>query len=70
VLQRRGQAAGRFTANASQPAPFTTKPTTFHMFCAGVTSKAWAKLLDVFGDLEAAWQDSTRRQQFLSLPIK
>ncbi|KAF6262844.1 hypothetical protein COO60DRAFT_1624856 [Scenedesmus sp. NREL 46B-D3] len=37
---------------------------------AGVSSKAWAKLLDVFGDLEAAWQDSTRRQQFLSLPIK
>jgi hypothetical protein len=35
-----------------------------------VSSKAWAKLLDVFGDLEAAWQDSTRRQQFLSLPIK
>jgi hypothetical protein len=37
---------------------------------AGVSSKAWAKLLDVFGDLEAAWQDSTRRQQFLGLPIK
>ncbi|WIA20494.1 hypothetical protein OEZ86_004475 [Tetradesmus obliquus] len=37
---------------------------------AGVSSKAWAKLLDVFGDLEAAWQDSARWQQFLGLPIK
>eukprot|EP00878_Enallax_costatus_P020721 GHUV01021912.1.p1 GENE.GHUV01021912.1~~GHUV01021912.1.p1 ORF type:complete len:464 (+),score=88.55 GHUV01021912.1:533-1924(+) len=36
----------------------------------GVTAKAWSKLLEMFGDLEVAWQDRSRRQQFLELPYK
>lgn len=36
----------------------------------GVSDKAWHKLLDLFGDLEVAWQDLERRQQFLELPFK
>ncbi len=37
---------------------------------AGVLAKAAAKLMDVFGDLEAAWRDDATRKSFLKLPFK